>query len=130
MYPLYLSITRSPSPLVSSHISLRIRPELSPHSNSIHTRPFLSPSSSQKVIDIHLYPSPPLLPNISRSISSPSVLSQYYGVYSIAPSSPVLFYSCSLYVIVIDSKSHQIYVLLLLPLQTLLHLLHFILWPL
>jgi hypothetical protein len=35
-------------------------------------------------------------------------------VYSIAPSSPVPFYYRSLYVIVIDSKSHWLYVLLLL----------------
>jgi hypothetical protein len=39
-------------------------------------------------------------------------------------------YHCSLYVIVVDSKSHRICVLLLLSLQTLPHLLHFILRPL
>jgi hypothetical protein len=88
------------------------------------------PYLHQKVINTHFYLIPLLLHSTSQTIPLSSILSQCYSTYSIAPSSPILFYDCSLYVIVTDSISHQLYVSLLLSLWTLLHLLCFILWPL
>jgi hypothetical protein len=129
MYPLYLSITRSLPPLISSCMSPHLSSELS---SCVLATP--SPLSLAltfvKIINFCLYPTPLLLPITSQTIPLSSILSQYYSVYSIAPGSPVLFYYCQLYVIVVDPKSHQLYVLLSLSLQTLPHLLHFILWPL
>jgi hypothetical protein len=54
----------------------------------------------QKVIDIHLHPSPSLLPITSLSTPSSSVLPIRYSTYSTMPSSLLPFYSRPLYVIV------------------------------
>jgi hypothetical protein len=73
MYPLYLSKTRSSSPLVLSHISLRLSSELSSlcTCNSIRSCPRLLPSSSLKIIDIRLYPVLLLSPVVSQSTLLP-----------------------------------------------------------
>jgi hypothetical protein len=70
-----------------------------------------------KVIDIHLYPSPSLLPITSPSTPSPYISPQSYSAYIIVPSLLLPFYSRSLYVIVVDPESHWLYALLSLSLQ-------------
>jgi hypothetical protein len=130
MYPLYLSITKSSSP--TSHISLHYSSELSSYALiTLSVLALISHSHPhQRVINIHLYLSSLLSSIASPSIPSPSVSPQHYSVYSIAPSSLVSCNYRSLYVIVVDSKSCWLYILSSLSLQTLLHLLHFILQPL
>jgi hypothetical protein len=113
--------------LVSSRISLHPSSELSSH---ILITPFIlalvsCPCLHQKSLIFAYIRHPHSCP------TSPSLFCcyLYYSAYSIAPSSPAPFYPRSLYVIVIDSKSRRIYILLLLSLQTFPHLLHFILQP-
>jgi hypothetical protein len=71
----------------------------------------------------HLYSCPSLSHLSHRHLYYPSA-------YSIVLSLLVPFYFCPLHVIVVDSKSHRLYALLSLSLQTLPYLLHFILRPL
>jgi hypothetical protein len=131
MYPLYLSITRSSSPLILPYISTSSSSEafvLHPH-NSIHPHPHLVLAPSLKVIDICLRPLPSLFPIASPSTPSSSALPLCYNTYSIMPSSLLPFHSSSFYVIVVNfKKSSDLRFIVIIP-STLSHLLHFILWP-